>query len=407
MCHRSFPGMILLSALLLVLGAGPLSADSPWNMHVIDGSLTGADGVKIKDINGDGHPDIASGFEEGNEVRVYLHPKYARVTSPWPAVTVGQVNGPEDAVFVDLDRNGVQDVVSCTQSKLGGPTNALFVHWAPPDPDRYLDPEAWTTEVIPASQGRSWMYCEPMVDGGAIRLVCGSKNRDAAIGYFTVIGNSPADWAWHPLRRAGWVMSLEITDMDGDGDKDVLYSDRKGADTAVGWLENPSHPDGLWADHVIDCSLGIPDRMGLYMFLTRSDIDNDGLVDVVTAVRQRRIHWLRRLNDSGDSWEKILIPAPAEAGCVKSVAAGDLDGNGTVDLVFSCEQADNRPGLMWLSRDGPGQDWTAHDIGGLPGRKFDLVRLADLDGDGDLDVITTEERTIDAVLWYENPLTGR
>jgi hypothetical protein len=403
MRHRFLSGLIMLSALFLLPGAGPSFADSPWAMHVIDGSLTGADGVKVKDVNGDGYPDIVSGFEEGNEVRAYLHPTYAQVSSPWPAVTVGQVNGPEDAVFVDLDRNGIQDVVSCTQSKLGGPTNAVFVHWAPAIPNRYLDPASWTTEMIPASQGRSWMFCQPMADSGTIRLVCGSKTRNAAIGYFTVIGRSPADWTWHPLRRASWVMSLEITDMDGDGDKDVLYSDRKGAEAAVGWLENPGRQDELWIDHILDYSLGEPDRMGLYMFLTESDLDGDGLLDVLIAVRNRRIHWLRRLNDSGYSWERIVIPTPVEAGSVKAVAAGDMDGNGTVDLVFSCEQADDRPGLMWLSRDGPGQGWSAHDIGGLPGRKFDLVQLVDLDGDGDLDVLTSEERTIDAVLWYENP----
>ena len=406
MRHRSFPGMILLSSLLLVMGTAPVSADTPWAIHVIDGSLTGADGVKLKDINGDGYPDLASGFEEGNEVRVYLHPKYARVTQPWPAVTVGQVNGPEDAVFVDLDRNGIQDVVSCTQSKDGGPTNAVFVHWAPSNPDRYLDSEAWTTEVIPASQGRSWMFCEPMVHGGAIRLVCGSKNRDAAIGYFTVTGTSPANWPWVPLRTASWVMSIEISDMDGDGDKDILYSDRKGSNASVGWLENPDQPGVLWSDHCIDYSLGEPDRMGRYMFLTKTDLDGDGLLDVVAAVRRRQIHWLRRLNGSGDSWSKTVINIPAGAGTAKSVAAGDIDGDGSADLVFSCEQADNRPGLMWL-RGGPGHNWAAHDIAGLLGRKFDLVRLADLDGDGDLDVITSEERTIDAVVWYENPGTGR
>lgn len=403
MRHLSLQGVIVFAGLILFLSASPLSADSPWVMHTIDNSLTGADGVKLKDVNGDGYPDVASGFEEGNEVRIYLHPKYAGVTQPWPTVTVGQVNGPEDAVFVDLDRNGVQDVVSCTQGKSGGPTNAVFVHWAPSNPDRYLDSESWSTEVIPASQGFKWMYCEPMVFGGAIRLICGSKNRDAAIGYFTVIGRSPADWPWVPLRRASWVMSIEISDMDRDGDKDILYSDRKGSDASVGWLEHPNQPGELWSDHTIDVSLVEPDPMGSFMFLTETDLDGDGQLDVLTAVRPQKIHWLRRLNDSGDSWSKTVIEIPAEAGTAKSVAAGDINGNGSIDLAFSCEQADGRPGLMWLSQDGPGQEWTAHDIGGLAGRKFDMVRLFDLDGDGDLDLVTSEERSIDAVVWYENP----
>mgnify|MGYP003392661066 FL=1 len=46
--------------------------------------------------------------------------------------------------------------------------------------------------------------------------------------------------------------------------------------------------------------------------------------------------------------------------------------------------------------------WQAFDIGGLTGTKFDLVQLVDLDSDGDLDVITCEERENLGLIWYEN-----
>ncbi len=45
-----------------------------------------------------------------------------------------------------------------------------------------------------------------------------------------------------------------------------------------------------------------------------------------------------------------------------------------------------------------------HPISGPQGIKFDLVKLLDLDGDGDLDVLTCEERDNLGVIWYENPL---
>jgi hypothetical protein len=60
---------------------------------------------------------------------------------------------------------------------------------------------------------------------------------------------------------------------------------------------------------------------------------------------------------------------------------------------------------MWLSCDG-GFDagkWTAHPVSGVDGVKHDLVELMDLDADGDLDVITTEEVKNFGVIWYENP----
>ena len=47
--------------------------------------------------------------------------------------------------------------------------------------------------------------------------------------------------------------------------------------------------------------------------------------------------------------------------------------------------------------------WIDHDIGGPAGIKFDRIELLDLDGDGDLDLLTCEEREFNAVLWYENP----
>ena len=68
-------------------------------------------------------------------------------------------------------------------------------------------------------------------------------------------------------------------------------------------------------------------------------------------------------------------------------------------------KAKDKPGLLWLSHDGSPftGKWTAHELSGVDGVKHDLVALVDLDGDGDLDVITTEEVANLGVIWYENP----
>src|SRR5688500_14363007 len=122
-------------------GRGPA-----WVRHTIDDSCRGADGVRLADANGDGLPDIATGWEEGGTVRVYLHPGRARVKERWPAVTVGAVGSPEDAVLADLDGDGAVDVVSCCEGKV----RSVFVHWAPADRARYRDAAAWKTEAVPA-----------------------------------------------------------------------------------------------------------------------------------------------------------------------------------------------------------------------------------------------------------------
>lgn len=276
----------------------------------------------------------------------------------------------------------------------------MFVHWGPARA-RYLDPAGWKTEALPESRIRMmWMFALPFdVDGRkGIDLIAGGKGPGAAIGWF----ESPRDprrlakWRWRAWRPAGWLMSLVASDMDGDGDRDLVFSDRKGKRTGCFWLENPGPARAateIWNEHPIG-GLGRE-----AMFLAIGDVDRDGLEDVVLAARPREILLLRRLGRNGLRWESRSIPLPAEAGDAKAVSVGDLDLDGRPDLVFTCEQTPpGRFGVMWI-------DLThnrAHPIA-AEGVKFDLVPLVDLDGDGDLDAITTEEVTNLGVVWYENP----
>jgi len=399
--------------LLAVLGAGAAAGEpdrrdfgKPWERHIVDDASKGADGVKLADTHGDGLLDIATGWEEGAEIRVCLNPGPAQARLKWPAVRVGKVRDPEDAVFVDLDGDGSLDVVSCCEGK----TRTVYLHFGPKDKGKCLDEQAWTTVALPASVGLTrWMFCVPaQVDGKyGLDLICGSKETGGQIGWF----ESPQDprkaddWRWHSLRAAGWVMSLVWVDMNGDGQPDILFSDRYGPRRGVYWLENPGRGADLarpWKEHAV----GATDREA--MFLTQADLDGDGLRDVIVPAKPKDLLWLRRLDKSGDRWETRTIRIPEESARTKGVNAADLDGDGCIELVFSCEGAgggSGRSGIMWLKyRNAPtDQAWEAHDIAGTKGIKYDLVELIDMDGDGDLDVLTTEEREINAVVWYENP----
>lgn len=393
---------MLTTALLFALAAAP--AGEPWPMHVIDNTSIGADGVRLADFDGDGHPDIATGWEEGGSIRVYHNPGPALAKEPWPDVVVGSVGSPEDAVLVDIDGDGAMDVVSCSEGK----ERKIWVHWAPTAPADYLNAEAWKTEALPAAENKAqWMFSLPLdVDGKhGIDLVAGSKNEGAAIGWFEAPEN-PRDlaaWQWHPLREAGWVMSLISHDMDGDGDQDVVYTDRRGRKRGAGWLEHPASGDA-WIDH----PMGGADHE--VMFLTPAQFSVAGPTEWLCTTCDGGL--LRFAHDAGtkswgivrlkyDQWMADSIAMPEGVGTGKGLAVGDLTGDGLPDIAVSCENAKDSDAVFYLEQTA--QDWQPHAISGAPGTKFDLVVLYDMDSDGDLDVLTCEEREQLGVIWYENP----
>ncbi|MBW3540697.1 MAG: VCBS repeat-containing protein [Planctomycetes bacterium] len=408
MCRPALCLAVVLAAALPPLSTAQAGETAAWTRHTIDASSRGADGTRLADVNGDRLPDIVTGWEQGGLIRVYLNPGPDRAAGAWPAVTVGRVRSPEDAVFVDLDGDGATDVVSSCE----GRERTLFVHWAPSEQSQYLDEERWTTEPLPGSKDvTAWMFCLPLnVDGRrGIDLVCGSKGNDGRIVWWESPEN-PRDlhaWKAHPLVEAGWIMSLAARDFDADGDLDLLYSDRKGRRRGIYWAENRVPSAGVepagWPAHAI----GGQDRE--VMFLAHEDLAQNGTPDVVAAVHRGPLLFLRE-TIAGDvaAWVPTEIPLPEEAGGGKSVAVGDIDLDGRRDIVFSCEGAERKSGVMWLSSDPAlpieRTRWTPHDISGTAeGVKFDLVELLDLDADGDLDVLTCEERDNLGVIWYENP----
>jgi hypothetical protein len=394
--------------------ADPADVGAPWAMRTIQAGLRGADGAHLADVDGDGFDDVATAWEEQGVVTVSLHPGAAAtpetLRQPWTTVVVGtRLGGVEDAVVADIDEDGHADVVSACECR------KLAVHFAPDDPTRLLDPEAWTTVTLDASTGgHRWIKAAVTdVDGdGHLDVVGGGKASPATVSWF----RSPADprdgsaWTRTVMSDVGWTMSLEPLDVDADTDVDLVLSDRipiRDPDRPIRydlrgsrWLENPAVGGGAdWVNHPIGFS------RGEHKFLHVVDVDGDGdddVLDGVSGATHNRT-FLRKNLGGWTAWEETPIPQPDGVGHYQDVTTGDIDADGDLDLAFSYSHAEgDLSGVIWLGA-GPDGSWQRNEISGPPGTKFDNVELHDVDGDGDLDAVTTEQIEQLGIIWYENP----
>ena len=394
---------VQITTLLLL---SPLSTFAEWQRHTIDSTSEGADGVRLADINGDGLQDVATGWEEGGLIRVYLHPGHKLVKQPWPKITVGNVLSPEDAVLVDLDRDGAWDVLSSCEGK----TKAVFAHWAPVNKRDYRDSSQWRSQVIPTSKEKeSWMFALPLASdsGGSRSIIVGSKGAAASVSEIRLPQNPREliQWKIRRLYKAGWIMSLRDFDFDADGDLDILVSDRRGAKSGVLWLENPGPTKQAenqdWTEHRI----GAGGEEVMFLDITTRSKENEIAIAVYTKPNQ--IFQFSAKRGSPLKWTSQRATIEANIGTAKAVRYVDVNLDGQLDMVATCENAsDGKTGVFWFSTDeNPGPTITRiHDISGPEGIKFDRIETIDLDGDGDLDLMTCEERNNLGVIWYENPI---
>ena len=410
--------ILILAGFLSLIGTQVYAQGTPWAAHVIDGSYDGADGVKTADVNGDGLMDFTTGFEEANVSVIYIHPGYEKVREPWPKIEAGQTPKVEDSEFADLDGDGYLDLISSCED------GNVYISWAPGDSVDYLDATKWKSEAIPASSGLSrYMFSIPIdMDGkNGIDFISGPKSKSPSTS-IPMSGNigwheSPInpriikDWKWHPMCEANWIMSLVAHDMDDDGDLDLATTDRRGLNKGLRWLENPGHGDAQkqnWTNHWIG-----PKGVEGYMFIDIIDLDGDGLDDIVVGeYTNDKVMFFKRMDKTGLNWTTVAIDLPKKAtGEAKGIRVGDIDGNGTLDIVVSRRTYNDADfGIMWLTpeTDYTNGTWIWKAISDPRERIFDRVELLDLDGDGDLDVLTADQgktsgKTGYGVVWFENP----
>ena len=180
------------------------------------------------------------------------------------------------------------------------------------------------------------------------------------------------------------------TDLDGDGDMDVLASSY--FDDKLVWFENLDGVAGDFAQHPITTTIDNP--WGVHA----ADIDADGDMDVLsTALNGNHIIWYENTDGNGTFVFKQYISAYE----VNIVSTGDMDGDGDLDVVWSSSQ----DGKIKWSRNTDGLGTFAgtlnveNNTSSIPG-----FYVIDIDGDNDLDVVSAYsiQGGAQGLTWYRN-----
>jgi hypothetical protein len=185
------------------------------------------------------------------------------------------------------------------------------------------------------------------------------------------------------------IYGVSTADLDGDGDIDILVSDTY--QDKVLWIENLDGAGTFGPPKIIDNNAdNVNDAIGV-------DLDRDGDLDILAAIdQQNTAAWYENLDGLGSFSARNLISSNL-LGC-RSVFAADIDNDGDLDVVANSA---NTVTISWFENlDGQGNFGSQNIVAGQAAYVADVF-CADIDGDGDMDIMGCTNGD-DRVAWHEN-----
>ena len=413
------------------------TAASPQFGPIETGSLFGIDrfdlgnlaALAFGDLDGDGDLDLLGGDSEGNlnyfeNTGSGTAPAFGTVDrNAFGLANIGSNSVP---ALVDFYGTGSLGVLA------GNRRGQFFAFTQGPLPAGTQTPAFSAAQTLPfglPDLGDAATYTEGDLDGdGDLDLVAGDNNgagpTDGALYYFENTGTAtapaytqraPGSVGLDDTAGLGRLLTPDLGDVDGDGDLDLMVGDLDGD---YGYYENTGTAAAPAFTNRGNL-FGFPDR-GSSATVELADLDGDGDTDALLGSRDNggggfRITNLVLLENTGgpDGPPAFAAPVTNPFGLPTlneyhaDPAVADLDGDGDLDLVVGTYY-DSKT-IYFVNTAGPGAtpafaNPVTNAFGLDPSGNLTSPLLADLDGDGDLDALVgLADGTVE---FLENDPTG-
>ena len=317
------------------------------------------------------------------------------MTAKWERIDLGM--NVDGMLFVDVDGDELGDIIA---------TALPDVYWFEAQNKQGTAWEGRKIASIPATShvnGQGYTLAQ-IVPGGNPEIVLSTG---AGI-YFLEIPTNPSSGNWPAIQAAKEAaeQGLAVGDIDGDGLNDITapYGNRKDP-MLIGWWKNPGNTSAGWQLYPVGKTENYSaDRIAI------SDLDGNGQAEIIVTEESwqtpepvAQLFVFNQQNVSGEtSWKRTSI---LTACSMNSLDVADLDQDGDPDLV-TCEHKGNTKRLFILENDGKGH-FTPHVAD--RGKESHLgTGLFDMDSDGDLDIISIAWDDYHMLhLWRNNAKSGR
>jgi RHS repeat-associated protein len=360
-----------------------------WQVPVIDNGGfteddgTGDNGVRIEDINGDGFADIVQA--DGDDQRkTFLNNKVDGWTSvsawPFPVIDHGGFTeddgtGDNGVRFVDVNNDGFIDIVQAD-----GDAPDQHITFLNNGVDRWVLTTVPTTSLQLENNWQlttSWEV--PVMDRGGFTEDDGGGDN-----------------------------GVRFADVNADGYVDIIQADGDESGQHLTFLNNGINGwegTSRWQLPILDGGFTENDGSGDNA-VQLADVNGDGFVDILQADGDDPDQHRTYLNNGVDGWvftTDWLVPVMDNGGFTESdgngdngVRLADVNGDGLVDII-QADDSDQRRTLLNNGVNG----WTTSTLWQFPvidnggftengGEGDNGVRFADVNGDGLVDIVQAD-----------------